>query len=226
MVRTAEALEVIYLHGLGSSPESVKARLVSSWCQEAGLALTAPTLSIPSFELLSVDAVVSHVVSLVEQASLHRSVVLVGSSFGGFAAIHAFNRLSEAQRARVKGVMLMAPVFYPWHTTRGLLTPEIERVWQAQGFFPLTESASGKEVSVHYQFLEELRGYSSDAVSLTAPTLIVHGTRDDTVSHEQSVEFATKQGHPRLVLLEDDHQLVAYPERLRALFDEVIQYAE
>lgn len=225
MVRTAEALEVIYLHGLGASPESVKARLVSSWCLDAGLPVTVPTLSIPSFERLSVDAVVSHVVSLVEQASQRGSVVLVGSSFGGFAAVHAFDRLSDAQRERVKGVMLMAPVFYPWHKTRGLLTPEIERVWQAQGFFPLTESASGKEVSVHYQFLEELRGYSSDAVSLTTPTVIVHGTHDETVSHEQSVEFATRQGHPRLVLLEDNHQLVAHPERLRVLFDEVIQRA-
>ncbi|MEY4700126.1 MAG: hypothetical protein RL326_313, partial [Pseudomonadota bacterium] len=65
----------------------------------------------------------------------------------------------------------------------------------------------------------------SDAVSLTTPTVIVHGTQDETVSHEQSVEFATKQGHPQLVLLEDNHQLIAYPDRLRALFDEVIQRA-
>jgi alpha-beta hydrolase superfamily lysophospholipase len=172
-----------------------------------------------------VDAVVFHVVSLIEQVSQRGSIVLVGSSFGGFAAIHAFDRLSDAQRARVKGVMLMAPVFYPWHKTRGLLTPEIEVVWREQGVFPLTESASGIEIPVHYQFLEELRRYSSDAVSLTAPTVIVHGTHDETVSHEQSVEFATKQGHPQLVLLEDNHQLVAYPERLRALFDEVIQRA-
>jgi hypothetical protein len=118
--------------------------------------------------------------------------------------------------------MLMAPVFYPWHHTRGLITPEIERVWHAQGVFPLTESASGREVPVHYQFIEELRRYSSDAVSLSVPTLIVHGTRDDTVSHEQSVEFSMKQGHSRLVLLEDDHQLVAQPERLRGLFEELV----
>jgi len=225
MVRTAELPEVIYLHGLGSSPESVKARLVSSWCREFGLSLTTPRLSLPSFERLSVDAVVSHVVGLVERVPSDRFVVLVGSSFGGFSAVHAFDRLSAVDRARVRGLMLMAPVFYPWHHTRGLLTPEIECVWQAQGVFPLTESASGKEVPVHYRFIEELRRYSSDTVSLSVPTLIVHGTQDQTVSHEQSVEFSTKQGHSRLVLLEDDHQLVAHPERLRGLFEEFVSRA-
>lgn len=222
MVRSAELPEVIYLHGLGSSPESVKARLVSSWCSEFGLPVVTPSLSLPSFERLSVDAVVSHVVGLVERVPSDRPVVLVGSSFGGFSAVHAFDRLGAVDRARVRGLMLMAPVFYPWHHTRGLITPEIERVWHAQGVFPLTESASGREVPVHYQFIEELRRYSSDAVSLSVPTLIVHGTRDDTVSHEQSVEFSMKQGHSRLVLLEDDHQLVAQPERLRGLFEELV----
>jgi pimeloyl-ACP methyl ester carboxylesterase len=223
MVRTVELPEVIYLHGLGSSPLSAKARLVSGWCKELGLSLTAPVLSLPSFERLSVDAVVSHVASLVERVPVDRAVVLLGSSFGGFVAVHAFDRLSDIDRARVRGMMLMAPVFYPWHHTVGLLTPEIERVWRAQGFFPLIESASGDEVEVHYQFVDELRGYCSDAVSLSVPTLIVHGTRDETVSHEQSVEFAKKRNLPRVVLLDDDHQLLGQPERLRALFEEFIR---
>lgn len=225
MVRRVELPEVVYLHGLGSSPLSAKARLVSVWCKELGLSLTAPDLSLPSFERLSVNAVVSHVVSLVERVSADRAVVLVGSSFGGFAAVHAFDRLRNIDRARVQGMMLMAPVFYPWHQTVGLLTPEIERVWKAQGGFPLVESASGNEVEVHYQFVEELRGYSSDAVSLSVPTIIVHGTRDETVSHEQSVEFAKKQKLSPVVLLDDDHQLIGQPERLRQLFEDFIRCA-
>lgn len=222
MVRGVELPHVIYLHGLGSSPDSVKARLVSGWCDELGLATTTPSLSIPSFERLSVDAVVSHVVDLVGGLPSRQSVILAGSSFGGFAALHAFARLSEGERARVRGLFLMAPVFYPWHRTSGLLTPEVERVWQTQGTFPIAESATGRDVQVHFKFIEELRRYSSDAVALSVPTLVMHGTRDETVSHEQSEEFASKHASVRLVLLDDDHQLIAQPDYLKELFNHFV----
>jgi len=222
MVRGARVPQVIYLHGLGSSPGSAKAQLVSRWCGELEIPVEMPSLSIPSFEHLSVDAVIARVTELVAQVEPERPLILAGSSFGGFSALHTFSRLVEAERAKVRGLFLMAPVFYPWHRTRGLVTPEVERVWREQGAFPLTESATGRDVPVHYQFIEELRTYVSDVVSLSVPTTIIHGTRDETVSHEQSIEFSSKQPVARLVLLEDDHQLVAHPERLRELFHEFI----
>lgn len=218
MVRGAQVPQVIYLHGLGSSPGSIKAQLVSRWCSELEIPVEIPSLSIPSFERLSVDAVIERVKELVTQVEPDCPVILAGSSFGGFSALHSFARLEEGERAKVRGLFLMAPVFYPWHHTRGLLTPEVERVWREQGTFPIAESATGRNVPVHYQFIEELRTYVSDAVPLSVPTVIVHGTSDETVSHEQSVEFSSKQAEARLVLLEDDHQLVAHPERLRELF--------
>lgn len=222
MVRGAQVPQVIYLHGLGSSPGAVKAQLVSRWCRELEIPVETPSLSIPSFERLSVDAVIARVTHVVAQTEPERPLILAGSSFGGFSALHSFARLGEAERAKVRGLFLMAPVFYPWHHTRGLLTPEIERVWREQGTFPITESATGRDVPVHYQFIQELRTYVSDVVSLSVPTIIIHGTRDETVSHEQSVEFSSKQPAARLVLLEDDHQLVAHPERLRKLFHEFV----
>jgi len=222
MVRGAQVPQVIYLHGLGSSPGSIKAQLVSRWCRELEIPVEMPSLSIPSFERLSVNAVIARVTELVAQLEPERPLVLAGSSFGGFSALHTFARLAEAERAKVRGLFLMAPVFYPWHHTRGLLSPEIERVWREQGTFPITESATGKDVPVHYRFIEELRTYVSDVVSLSVPTTIIHGTRDETVSHEQSIEFSSKQTAARLVLLDDDHQLVAHPERLRELFHEFV----
>lgn len=222
MVRTAEVPHVIYLHGLGSSPDSVKARLVSTWCAELGIPVTIPSLSIPSFERLSVNAVVARVAELVRDAASESKVLLAGSSFGGFAAVHAFDRLDSNDRMRVWGMFLMAPVFYPWHKTRGLLTHEVEQTWRTRGVYPITESSSGKDVLVHYDFIEELRGYASDSVRLSVPTIIIHGTRDETVSHEQSEEFAAKQNDSRLVLVEDDHQLIARPELLRGLFEKFV----
>jgi alpha-beta hydrolase superfamily lysophospholipase len=115
---------------------------------------------------------------------------------------------------RIRGLVLLAPVFYPWHETQTLLTPEVEQRWKSEGVLPLIESETGQEVPVHYRFVEELRRYDSNEVSLSVPTLIVHGARDATVSHLQSVHFAGRQSSVELVLIDDDHRLTVDPEAL------------
>jgi len=206
--------QIIYLHGLGSSPESAKARLVGDHFRSRGHTVHTPSLARPSLEKLSVRAVVSHVTSLVQQVATGHDLFVVGSSFGGFAAAHAYQVCSEETKSRIRGLVLLAPVLYPWHRTRGLLTPEVERQWREQGVYPITESATGKNVLVHYEFIEELRTYDSDAVTLGVPTLIMHGTKDVVVSHHQSVEFAARRPSVELILTPDDHQLLAEPVTL------------
>lgn len=208
--------EIIYLHGLGSSPGSTKARLVSNHYRGLGATVYAPSLALPSFERLSVDEVVATVLAAVQRVPAERGVFLIGSSFGGFVATHVFHKLAQVDRDRIRGLVLLAPVFYPWHETQTLLTPEVEQRWRSEGVLPLVESETGREVPVHYGFVEELRRYDSNEVSLSVPTLIVHGTRDATVSHLQSVQFSDRQSAVELVLIEDDHQLTAEPDALLA----------
>ena len=219
----AELPQIIYLHGLGSSPDSTKARLVGDHYRARGYHVHIPSLALPSLERLSVREVVSHVQSLIERVSIAHDLIVVGSSFGGFAATHAYAAASKNGKNAVRGLVLMAPVFYPWHSTQGLLTPQVEREWSERGSYPITESASGRSVLVHYEFVKELRLYDSNMVRLSVPTLIVHGTTDTTVSHQQSVEFAARQPHVELVLVEDDHQLLADPAGLIRRIDGFIQ---
>jgi pimeloyl-ACP methyl ester carboxylesterase len=213
--------EIIYLHGLGSSPGSTKAQLVSNHYRGLGATVHAPSLALPSFEHLSVDEVVATVMASVQRVPLERGVFLIGSSFGGFVATQAFHRLARLDRDRIRGLVLLAPVFYPWHETQTLLTPEVEERWKRVGVYPIVESETGQEVAVHYRFVEELRRYDSNEVSLSVPTLIVHGTRDVTVSHLQSVQFAKRHNSVELVLIDDDHQLVADPQ---ALLDRIAEF--
>jgi pimeloyl-ACP methyl ester carboxylesterase len=215
--------DIIYLHGLGSSPGSVKARLVSDFYRSRGAVVYTPTLAIPSFELLSVHSVVASVVETVRSVPSGRDVFLIGSSFGGFAATHAFHRLSAQERLCVRGLVLLAPVFYPWHESQTLLTPEVEVRWRREGWYPIMESATGREVPVHYQFVEELRSYNSNEVEIPVPTLIVHGTRDGTVSHQQSVEFSRRQPNTELLLLDDDHQLTSDKDELVSIIHRFIE---
>jgi pimeloyl-ACP methyl ester carboxylesterase len=217
--------EIIYLHGLGSSPGSVKARLVSDFYRSRGRVVHTPTLAIPSFDRLSVHGVIESVVEAVRSVPSDQGVFLIGSSFGGFAATHAFHRLSDRERRGVRGVVLLAPVFYPWHESQALLTPEVETRWKREGWYPLPESETGKEVLVHYRFVEELRSYDSNEVVLSVPTLIVHGTKDGTVSHQQSVEFSRRQPNAQLLLLDDDHQLTADKDGLVSIIHRFIERA-
>lgn len=210
----SELPNIIYLHGLGSSPQSVKARLVSEFLAGQGFAVSVPSLAIPSLERLSAEAVVSYVTGVVERSSGEAGVVLIGSSFGGFVALHAYGRLAPEARARVRGLVLLAPVFYPRHSRHGLIAPDVEASWRERGFMPITDSATGQLVPLHYEFARELSGFNSDEVDVRVPALVAHGTKDETVSHEQSVEFCSKQSSAELVLFEDDHQLVADPDGL------------
>lgn len=209
-----ELPNIIYLHGLGSSPQSTKARLVQGYFEQRGFVVHAPSLALPSFERLSVDQVVSFVAETIQQLSEEKKAIVIGSSFGGFVATHAFHSLSEGRRSRISGLVLLAPVFYPWHPRFGLIQPDMERLWKEQGSFLLSEGEEDETTPVHFGFVEELRRYDSDRVMLTVPTLLIHGKRDDTVSHEQSVEFAGKQSNVEVRLIDDNHQLISDAEGL------------
>jgi len=128
--------EVIYLHGLGSSPQSDKAVLVTRHLQGLGYRTHLPELSVPSLAGLSVDEAVATAVRCIEQAQTSNTgCFVVGSSFGGFLALRALRQLTDTASNGVRGVVLLAPVLTPWHPTAGMITPKMEQVWEQEGFF-------------------------------------------------------------------------------------------
>lgn len=209
-----ELPNIIYLHGLGSSPQSTKARLVQGYFEEHGFVVRLPSLALPSFERLSVVEVISFVGDTLRRCGANREVIIIGSSFGGFVATHALHHLSERDRSCVKGLVLLAPVFYPWHPQYGLINSDVEKRWKQQGTFPLPEGEQNKMTQVHFGFVEELRLYDTDKVKITTPTLIIHGKQDDTVSFQQSVEFGARHSNVDVCLIDDNHQLTADAQAL------------
>ena len=207
---------VIYLHGLGSSPESPKALLVAEHLRSLGYGVTAPNLSLPSLAELSVDAAIERVVGEIESSSAAHGVMLIGSSFGGFLALHAWERLSLEQKHGVRGMVLLAPLLYPWHQTCGVILPAVEEQWRRDGVFPIEQGATGLFVEVHVGFLDQLTKYRTHAVKLSVPTLIIHGQYDQSVPFAQSVEFSKQNSGVTLVGVSDNHQLLTDPLALLA----------
>lgn len=206
--------EVIYLHGLGSSPHSPKARLITERLTSLGYRTTAPDLSVPSLEQLSVHLAIERAQDAVRSAARDDGVFVIGSSFGGFLGLQALSGLSSELRAQVVGVVLLAPALYPWHPSSGLITPSIAQKWRRDGFLALESSARGGLVNVHLQFMEDLRSYNSEEVRIEAPITIIHGRKDQTVPISQSEQFCAGRLGTTLVSLDDGHELMADPDVL------------
>jgi pimeloyl-ACP methyl ester carboxylesterase len=212
---------ILYLHGLGSGPASQKGVLVREHFSPRGYTVSLPSVTVPNLEALSPRAAVDRVKELVAQ---HRDegLILMGSSFGAFLALHAYHESSYDVRAHIQALVLLAPALNPWDSASGLLTPERERLWRERGSAPVVNLETGVEVPVHYRFVEELRLFDTKAVRLELPTLIVHGLNDEVVPVAQSKEFAAL--HPGVVLevVPDSHQLLGEPSKMLNLIERFI----
>jgi len=212
---------IIYLHGLGSGPASQKGVLVRDHFSPRGYTVSLPSVTVPSLEELSPRSAVNYVKELVLQAR-PGELILMGSSFGAFLALHAYHELSRDERAHIEKLVLLAPALNPWDPASGLLTPERERAWREAGSAPVLNIETGVLVPVHYRLVEELRAFDSQAVALEVPTLIVHGTRDEVVPVAQSRDFAATRPGVTLVLVDDTHQLIGDPQKMLSLIERFI----
>ena len=213
--------QIVCLHGLGGSPRSAKGLLIKERFKQHGIATELLSVSIPSLEKLSVVLAIQAVAEeLRSRAS--EPVVLIGSSFGAFVAIHALASLTPQEKGRVERLVLLAPLFDPWDQNSALLTPEVQRSWREVGTFPIMDLELKQEVPVHYRLMEELRLFDSSKVSLNIPTLIVHGTQDKTVPCSQSQHFAAERGEVQLKLVDQGHQLLEDPQGLLLMLEEFI----
>jgi len=217
----AKPTTVIYLHGLGSSPESPKAKLFCEGISELGYQFVAPLLSLPCLDKMSVASAFKVVLGEIISAAQKGNVVIIGSSFGGFLATRSLGALPENIRELILGVVLLAPVIYPWHARSPIISAEAEAKWRSLGSFPVEEGSTGLVVSVHLNFIDELKEFSALAIDTSKNTLVIHGERDEVVPYSHSVEFIAEHPFAKLIPLNDNHQMMADPRRL---LDQVIGF--
>jgi alpha-beta hydrolase superfamily lysophospholipase len=190
-----------------------------------GYTVSLPSVTVPSLERLSPRDAVTFVKGLVRERSQGHGapeLVLVGSSFGAFLALHAYHELADSDRAHIRALVLLAPALDPWDPVSGLLTPDRERAWREQGTAPVLNLETGVEVPVHYRFVEELRGFDTRSVVLKLPTLIVHGVRDEVVPIAQSREFVAARPGIAFEEVDDTHQLLGDSEKMLSIVERFI----
>jgi len=124
-------------------------------------------------------------------------VALVGSSFGGMAAL-----LAAARDPDLICLALKSPVSD--YLARLLAERDDQEMdeWRTRGFVTLTDEA-GSQLRLNYRFCvdaEKVRGYDA-AAHIRIPTLIVHGDKDETVPLAQSRRLAALLPRARLEVI-------------------------
>lgn len=205
---------IIYLHGLGSSPEAHKASVFRTFFSERGYRVEVPNLTIPSFEDLSVDAAVRCIVERVRALARENDVIVLGSSYGAFLGIQSVEQLSPSERQSIKAMFFFAPLLYPWHEQYGLISPKLERQWVADGVLELPTGAPPRMVPVRVNFLRELQRYPVVQIDTDIAVTLFHGEQDEVVPIEQSKLYVEMCPHVELVAMAGDHGLFEHDDTL------------
>jgi len=197
-------MNIVYLHGFASGPSSSKARYLRERLTRAGHNVEVPDLAAGNFEHLTI----SGQLDVADRAVAGRPVVLIGSSLGGYLAA-----LYAAQHAEVTRVVLLAPAFdfaRRWTERMGPL-PFAE--WGEKGWMEVFHYGEGRNRRLSFDLMADAVKYEGWPL-FTQPGLIFNGTRDDVVPPEVAQEYARRNPHVELELVESGHELLNVLEYL------------
>jgi len=194
---------VVYLHGFASSPASSKAQRFERELTTRGVTFACPDLNHPTFETLTVSRMLDDTARAIEAAE-SGPVALVGSSLGGFLAVHAAQR---DQTGLVDRLVLLAPAFdFGGNRLRQLGDHGIEE-WRRTGRLEVFHYADNRPRWVHYGLYEDAAQYDAFALPPGPPALIYQGRLDDTVLPDTVIRWASTRPTVDLHLVDDGHQL-------------------
>ena len=190
-----------YLHGFASSSFSSKGQKIAAAFHERGYEFHLPDLNRPSFEELTVTAMLQELDAL---AAAHpgESWCLIGSSMGGWLT----SLWARENPNLVERVVLLCPGFGLIERWPALLGDEGYASWRERGVFDFPDGA-GVVRPMHYGFIEDASTFDPMPEPVT-DVLLIHGRQDETVPIETSRTWAGR--YPErvtMVEVEDGHRL-------------------
>lgn len=195
----------IYLHGFASSPASSKAAWFERELTANGVGFSCPDFNLPRFETLTVTRMVEQTLAAIDSAGV-APIALIGSSLGGFVALHA--AAADAGR-RVDRLVLLAPALDFGGNRLDHLGPHSVDQWRRDGRLTVFHYAFGEPRDVSVGLYEDAAGWDAFAVHSDIPTVVVQGRLDDVVDPRMVEGWASTRPSVQLHLVDDGHQLTA-----------------
>ncbi|NEP17495.1 MAG: alpha/beta fold hydrolase [Leptolyngbya sp. SIO4C1] len=190
----------LYLHGFASGPQSFKAQALRSRFQTLGLTLQIPDLNQDDFSQLTLSRQIQQVSPLI-----HQPTVLIGSSFGGLTACWLAEQ--PAVRTQLQRLILLAPAFDFLAQWLPRLGPAALEQWRDRGWLSVYHYAQQRQQRLDYRFLLDAQQYPDAQLQTPVPTLILHGTEDETIAIEASQAYASRRPWVKLQPLATDHAM-------------------
>lgn len=213
---------VLFLHGLHSDRFGGKIEAGKQWCAENGVDFA--TLDYPCHGASSgdfIDFTISHALAtachLITKI-LKKPVVVVGSSTGGWVAL----LLAKAHPEQVKGIVTIANACDFTEELYWKPLPEAEKTaWEQQGF-KIEPSWDGGTWHIGFELIKDGRKhllFGGGLKHITCPVRLLHGTADDAVPWQTSVQVAEELGSQDVevcLIPHADHRF-STPENLAVL---------
>ena len=201
-------MHVLYLHGFASSAQSSKAAFFRSQLSAHGVDVQTPDFNAPDFSTLTVSRMLDQVHDAIAKSPA--PVALIGSSLGGFVAVHAAVR----DAGRVERIVLLAPALdFGGNRMRDLGDRGIEE-WRRTNQLEVFHYGFGRLMPVHYELYADAARYDAFNARPDVPIQIFQGRRDTLVDPVTVQRWAEARPNVDLHLLDDDHQLLGSLDRI------------
>jgi uncharacterized protein len=196
-------MRVLYLHGFASSPQSSKATFFAAKLAALGVPFEVPDLNVPDFSTLTVTRMLKQCGEMIERDP--DPVAVMGSSLGGFVAVHA----ALEHPARIRRVVLLAPALDFDGDRLSEVGDRSLDVWKSTGRLDVFHYGYGRMVPLHYGLFEDSTRYDALGANLTQPVQVFQGRRDTSVDPATVERWAAARPNVELHMLDDGHQLQA-----------------
>ena len=201
-------MQVLYLHGFASSPQSSKATFLSRKFAERGIQMFVPDLNEPDFSTLTVTRMLQQVQNAL--ASAEGPFVVVGSSLGGFVAVQAALQHSD----RITRVVLLAPALDFDGNRLSELGDRGLEAWRASNNLAVFHYYYERTMPVHYDLYADALRYNALQAQLSQPVQVFQGRFDTSVDPATVERWSAARPNVELQMLDDDHQLLKSLEEI------------
>lgn len=219
---------LLWLCGFKSSMDSEKATALSDWTRQRGLGClrfdySGHGLSEGRFEDGTVSRWLKEAESVARLAAT--PMVLVGSSMGGWIALHLARHLAATSLAPT-AIVMIAPA---WNMTSLMwdnASRDARETLLREGVY-LRPSAYGAPYPITRALIEDgARHLFDDIVHLDMPIRVIHGQQDRDIPWGHSLSLMDRvRGHDmRLTLVKDGEHRLSRPQDLALLFSTLSEF--
>lgn len=191
-------MQVLYLHGFASGPNSLKAKYFAKKLQDAGIKYKILDLNLNNFSSLTPTKALNYIRSFIQD----EETILIGSSLGGL-----YGLILAEQEQVVQKLILLAPALEINSLWDDIIGDENLRQWETQNELPIYHYGYGQTISLNYAFLTDLCSYNDREFVRQIPALVFHGVNDKTIPYQVSCRYAQGNVSAIFYQLDSTHSL-------------------